>query len=135
MTSNTFLKKILKTLGVSCLALSVLSAQALTISPARAEITGDPGETITDSFLLINEQNSDETFYTSVENFDSQGETGTPNFTNSKEGLPSWIKVTDKVVLKKGERIKRQNPINPDSMGKTFLLPQNNLSMKHDQLD
>ena len=106
MTSKTLLKKILKILTVSSLALGVISAQALTISPARAEITGDPGETITDSFLLINEQNSDETFYTSVENFDSQGETGTPNFTSSKEGLPSWIKVTDKVILKKGERIK-----------------------------
>jgi hypothetical protein len=101
-----YLKKFLKTSLVATLALSFINAQALTISPARAEITGDPGETISDSFLLINEQNSDETFYTSVENFDSQGESGTPNFTSSKEGLPTWIKVTDKVVLKKGERVK-----------------------------
>lgn len=106
MTSTTSFKKILQSLAVTTLALGVMSAQALTISPARAEITGDPGETISDSFLLINEQNADQTFYTSVENFDSQGETGTPNFTTSKEGLPAWIKVGDKVTLKKGERVK-----------------------------
>lgn len=88
--------------------MSVLTAQALTVSPARAELTADPGEAITDSFTVINEQDADQTFYTSVENFESQGETGTPNFTASKEGLPSWIQVQDKVVLKKGERAKVQ---------------------------
>lgn len=80
-------------------------AQALTISPARAELTGDPGEVVSKTFLLINEQDRDQTFYTSVENFDSQGETGTPNFISSKEGLPSWVTVTDKITLKKGERM------------------------------
>lgn len=106
MTPRTILKKTLSTLTLIGFAFSVMSAQALTISPARAELTGDPGETVSDSFLLINEQNADQTFYTSVENFDSQGESGTPNFTAAKEGLPTWIQVTDKVTLKKGERIK-----------------------------
>lgn len=106
MTSRTKLKKLLSMMTLSGLMVSVLTAQALTVSPARAELTGDKGETISDSFLLINEQDSDQTFYTSVENFDSQGESGTPNFTVSKEGLPTWIKVTEKVTLKKGERTK-----------------------------
>lgn len=106
MTSHTLLKKTLGALSVSLLALSVISAQALTVSPARAEITGDPGETISDSFLIINEQDSDQTFYTSVENFESQGESGTPNFTSSKDGLSTWIKVDEKVTLKRGERLK-----------------------------
>jgi hypothetical protein len=83
-----------------------MTAQALTVSPARAEPTADPGETIQDSFLIINDQNEDQTYYTSVEAFESQGETGTPNFTISKEGLPSWIQVESKVTLKKGERVK-----------------------------
>lgn len=105
MTLNNF-KKTLKLVALSGLAFSVITAQALTVSPARAELTADPGETISDSFLVINEQDTEQTFYTSIENFESQGETGTPNFTASKEGLPTWIKVDEKVTLKKGERVK-----------------------------
>lgn len=106
MTLRTTTKKILSAITLSSFALSVLTAQALTISPARVELTGDKGETISDSFLLINDQDTEQTFYTSVENFESQGESGTPNFTNAKEGLSTWVKVVDKVVLKKGERVK-----------------------------
>ena len=102
----THFKKTLKLVALSGLTLSVITAQALTVSPARAELTADPGETISDSFLVINEQDTEQTFYTSIENFESQGETGTPNFTASKEGLPTWIKVDEKVTLKKGERVK-----------------------------
>jgi hypothetical protein len=104
MKSQQTLKRIFGTMAIAGLALSVLTAQALTISPARAELTGDPGETIQGTFTLTNPLDTDQTYYTSVENFEAQGETGTPNFTASKDGLPSWVKVTDKVVLKKGER-------------------------------
>lgn len=106
MTRSKNPRSILTFLTIAGLFASVTVAQALTISPARAELTGDPGEVVSQSFLLINEQDRDQTFYTSVENFDSQGETGTPNFISSKEGLPSWVTVTDKVTLKKGERMK-----------------------------
>lgn len=106
MTSQTFFKKAIRTISVAGLALSVLGAQALTVSPARAELTADPGEVISDSFLIINEQDAEQTYYTSVEKFESQGESGTPNFVASKDGLPSWIQVTEKVTLKKGERAK-----------------------------
>lgn len=112
MTFSKTSKKILNFLAVASLIVSVGTASALTISPARAELTGDPGEQISDSFLIINEQESEQTFYTSIENFDSQGETGTPNFTASKEGLPLWITVEEKVTLKKGERIKVPYSIN-----------------------
>ncbi len=105
MTSFQTIKKTFKGLAVASLVLSVLSAQALTVSPARAELTGDPGETIQGSFTLVNPMDTDQTYYTSVENFEAQGETGTPNFITSKEGLPSWVKIVDKVVLKKGERV------------------------------
>lgn len=104
MTSQSTLKRILGSIAITGLALSMLTAQALTISPARAELTGDPGETISGTFTLTNPLDTDQTYYTSVENFEAQGETGTPNFTASKDGLPSWVKVVDKVVLKKGER-------------------------------
>ncbi len=105
MTLYKNLRKIFGSLMITGLALGAITAQALTISPARAELTGDPGETIQGTFTLTNPLDSDQTYYTSVENFEAQGETGTPNFTASKDGLPSWVKVVDKVVLKKGERV------------------------------
>ncbi len=97
---------LLKGFSVALLTVTVLSASALTISPARVEVTGDKGEVLQDSFLIINEQDAEQTYYTSVEAFDSQGESGTPNFTASKEGLPSWITVEEKITVKKGERLK-----------------------------
>ena len=106
MISTKNFKRFTGILAVTFLAMNFITAQALTISPARAEVTGDPGETVNDSFLIINEQDTDQTYYTSVENFDSQGESGTPNFTASKEGLPSWVQIEEKVTLKKGERVK-----------------------------
>lgn len=112
MLASKTTKKILNFLTITGLLLSFGTAQALTISPARAELTADPGETITESFLIINEQEAEQTYYTSVENFESQGETGTPNFTASKEGLPSWITVEEKITLKKGERVKVPYTVN-----------------------
>ncbi len=105
MTSQKTIKKILSTFVVASFAISILTAQALTISPARAELTGDPGETVLGTFTLVNPLDTDQTYYTSVENFEAKGETGTPDFTASKEGLPSWVKIVEKVVLKKGERV------------------------------
>ncbi len=105
MTSQKNFKKIIGSFTLLSIAFSVITAQALTISPARAELTGDPGETIQGSFTLVNPFDSDQTYYTSVENFEAQGETGTPNFTISKDGLPSWVKIVEKVTLKRGERV------------------------------
>lgn len=98
-----------KTSRTACLVSLALSqaifASALTLSPARLEIAADPGETVTKSFVLVNEQDADLVYYTSAENFEAQGESGTPNFTPSKEGLASWVSVVDKVVLKRGQKI------------------------------
>lgn len=88
------------------LTLALSTVSALTISPARAEFTGKPGETIKGEFTLINTNATDEIYYTSVESFDAQGTSGTPNFTTSKVGLPSWLKIANTVTLKKDERIK-----------------------------
>lgn len=79
---------------------------ALTVSPARVEPFADPGGTINDEFTLINEQDQDQTFFTSIELFDAQGETGTPNFKQSTEGIASWIKVQPQVLVKAGEKVK-----------------------------
>jgi hypothetical protein len=106
MSLSTPSKKILKLVLAISLFSGVIIAQALTISPARVELSGDPGTTISGDFTLINEQNTTQTFYASAQNFEAQGESGTPNFSDSKEGLASWVKVEGKVTLKPGERVK-----------------------------
>ena len=86
-------------------ALSSISVvSALTISPARVELTGTPGSVINEKFILTNEQDSDQTFYTSVEQYEVNSQ-GTPTFFRSNKGLASWIKVQSQVTLKRGERI------------------------------
>lgn len=82
------------------------TVNALTISPARLEIKGDPGEVVTGEIILINDQKDSQTFYSSNENFEAQGETGTPTFVASKEGLSSWIQLQDTVTLQSGEQKK-----------------------------
>jgi hypothetical protein len=79
---------------------------ALTISPARIELATDPGKSVSGEFLLINEQGATRTFYTSVQNFEAQGETGTPTFTSSDEGLASWVSVPSEITLGSGEQRK-----------------------------
>lgn len=68
-------------------------AYALTISPARVEISGDPGATVGGEFSLINEQSAPQTFYPSYENFTAQGETGSPSFSSDKSDLDTWIAI------------------------------------------
>lgn len=67
------------------------SAEALTVSPVRLEVSGDPGTSITGTFQLMNEEETERTFYVSFENFEAQGEDGTPHFVESNEGLATWV--------------------------------------------
>ena len=80
---------------------------ALTVSPVRMELAGDPGTAIKSNLLLINEKEKAEIFYSSLENFEATGETGTPTFVPAKEGeegLVSWIEITSKVTIEPGEQ-------------------------------
>lgn len=107
MKKNTTAMTYLKLLSfVTALATSVYCAQALTVSPARLELSADPGAVVTDEFTVINEQDTEQTYYTSVENFEAKGESGTPSFSTNKDGLPSWVQVVDKITIKKGEKVK-----------------------------
>jgi len=103
-----FFKKIFFSFGALSLIIAsfaiVHPAQALTISPVKLELSGDPGQTITSRFDLLNEQNSTITFYTSYANFEAQGETGNPSFTQSNDGLDTWIKAPDQIVLAPSEK-------------------------------
>jgi hypothetical protein len=78
---------------------------ALTVSPARIEVSGDPGATVHSSFNIINEQGDAGTYYSASENFEAQGETGTPNFVPATEGLATWISVAPQVMLSKGQEM------------------------------
>ncbi len=87
-------RKILLTIGVSLLAtcfLATKSAYALTITPIRYEISGNPGETVTQKMGLVNETNKTQTFFASFENFEAQGDTGSPSFVEAKDGLGTWM--------------------------------------------
>ncbi len=83
------------------------SVSALTVSPVRIEIAGDPGTTLSGAIELFNEQNNqgEKVFYTSFENFEPSGDTGAPRFIGAKDGLATWIKSEGKVVLDSGVRV------------------------------
>ena len=76
---------------------------ALTITPVRLELSGDPGETIIKKVTLINEQKVPVTFYSSFANFEAQGETGNPSFVEPKDDLGTWIKTDESINLSPGE--------------------------------
>lgn len=77
----------------------VNKAFALTISPARIEISGDPGTTVTKEITLYNDsKNSSETYYISYTNFESQGETGSPRFVEPKNDLGTWMRTPGESV-------------------------------------
>jgi len=78
---------------------------ALTISPVRMEIAGDPGQTLHGFLELFNEQDETKTFYALAANFEARGETGAPYFLpDTDKGLASWITVQESVTLTAGER-------------------------------
>ena len=77
---------------------------ALTISPDRIEVTGDPGTTITKDITLFNDnKNSSETYYVSYSNFDAQDETGSPHLIETKNDLGTWMNAGTSVVLEPGK--------------------------------
>lgn len=77
---------------------------ALTISPARAELSADPGQSITDTIELYNDETSERTYYISTQNFTADGETGAPNFIGNSDDLATWIRTMEKVTVQPEER-------------------------------
>lgn len=78
------------------------TAQAITVTP-RIEINVNPGETIKEVFKIRNEERQSRTYYTSVENFESQDESGTPRFSLRKEDLATWINLPEIITIGPGE--------------------------------
>jgi hypothetical protein len=80
-------------------------ASALTLSPSRLEISGDPGQTLSEKMVLINENNDVETFYSSYANFGAQGESGDPSFIPATDDLGTWITAQPSITLNPGESV------------------------------
>jgi hypothetical protein len=76
-------------LTLSVLALLVCfgvpyTAHALTITPIRYEISGDPGQTLNEKMTIVNETQKSQVYYASFANFEAQGDTGSPTFIDPK---------------------------------------------------
>lgn len=89
------------------LALVVLAsfpkgASALTLTPPRLDVSGDPGSTITTNMTVINDAKTTSTYYSSFANFESQGESGTPAITPATDDLGTWMSVPDSITLAPG---------------------------------
>ncbi|NVN97350.1 hypothetical protein HXX01_03930 [Candidatus Nomurabacteria bacterium] len=106
-----YLSKIILNTNFSIITIIILfslifvnKVEALTISPARIEIIGDKGTTITKEITLFNDsKDKSETYYISYANFESQGESGSPRFVEPKNDLGTWMNAGDKVVIEAGK--------------------------------
>jgi hypothetical protein len=78
-------------------------AHALTLTPIRLEIAGDPGQLVVEQMTLINESSTNQTYYSSYANFEAEGETGTPTFVPAKDDLGTWMEVSPSVTLAPAE--------------------------------
>lgn len=80
------------------------SVSAMTISPVRYEIQGDPGQTIVKEVTIINEDSTPVTYYSSYANFEAEGETGSAAFVEPLDDIGTWIKTDESVTLSPGEQ-------------------------------
>lgn len=105
------------------IGLAPAGAEALTIAPAYADRTLNPGDSVIEALQVMNEQDAPATFYPVVMNFTSGGdEQGTPQFYPANEdpygtALAKWVTVSaDKVELAPKQRTSLLFTINiPDN--------------------
>ncbi len=79
-------------------------AEALTVSPAKIEVVGDPGSVLSGELEIFNEQDETKIFYTSYENFEPSGDSGAPYFVGGGSGLATWIETQSELTIGAGER-------------------------------
>lgn len=75
------------------------SASALTLSPVKVDVTGDPGQTLIVEMELVNDLNETKTYYSSYENFEPADDTGSPKFVGATDGLATWMHTDESVTL------------------------------------
>jgi hypothetical protein len=80
-------------------------SSAMTITPVRYELSGDPGETVKKEMVLINDDDVPVTYYSSFANFEAQGETGSAAFIERPtEDIGTWMKTERSVIVYPGEQ-------------------------------
>lgn len=93
-------------IAILCFLVGIQSTEALTISPVKVEVTGDPGQTLRGEIELLNEQSQPKTFFSSFENFEPSGDTGSPKFIGASGGLATWLQAEPSALVKAGETVK-----------------------------
>lgn len=88
---------------ITFLGIIPFQTKALTVSPIRYEISGDPGETLQEKLNLRNETANPLTYYPHYYNFQAEGETGVPTFVDPKDGLGTWIAAPAGIELAPGD--------------------------------
>lgn len=104
--TKIFKRRFLGFIAISALIFlfPLYSLKAMTVSPVRLELSGDPGTIVNGSFKAINDEENEQILYTVFENFEASGETGSPSFKpGAKEGLASWITSPSSVTVAPGE--------------------------------
>ena len=91
---------------IACFIIEAQTAAALTISPVKIEVSGDPGQTLRGELELLNEQAQVKTFFSSFENFEPSGDTGSPKFIGAEGGLATWLGTQPAVTVATGETVK-----------------------------
>lgn len=81
-------------------AMLPLVASAITVGPVRLEYNVNPGDTVSGSLFLENEQTQEQTFYSSSQSFTETN--GNRTFTTEAVGLPTWIHTSSSVTLAAG---------------------------------
>ncbi len=80
------------------------NVSALSISPVRVEVSGNPGETIEKETTLINDSDASEViYYSSYANFEASGDTGNPSFVEGNHDIATWMFVPASISLKPKE--------------------------------
>ncbi len=78
-------------------------AHALTVSPSKIEISGNPGEAIFNTITLTNKKEAVQNYSVSFENFRQRGNSEVPQFVGSDYGLATWMRVPEEAVTLPGE--------------------------------
>lgn len=103
MTTNKTLIQIVPIIALFVLGWAV-PVSAMTISPVRYEIQGNPGETLTKEMTIINNGSDTVKYYSSFANFEAQGETGSASFVTPKDDIGTWMMTDEFVSLIPGEQ-------------------------------
>ena len=91
---------------VVSLFVGIPQAEALTLSPVKVEVTGNPGQTLRGELDLMNEQSDTKTYFSSFENFEPSGDTGSPKFIGGGAGLATWMQTEPSFVIGNGQTLK-----------------------------